>query len=110
MSTSISDVLEFIEDNDVKFIRLAFCDIFGMQKNISILPNELMRAFSDGICFDASALAGFMKVESSDLLLFQTLQLFAFCHGVLQLVELYVFSVTFVTQMVVRLRAMADKC
>lgn len=70
MSTSISDVLEFIEDNDVKFIRLAFCDIFGMQKNISILPNELMRAFSDGICFDASALAGFMKVESSDLLLF----------------------------------------
>ena len=60
----------FIEDNDVKFIRLAFCDIFGMQKNISILPNELMRAFSDGICFDASALAGFMKVESSDLLLF----------------------------------------
>ncbi len=70
MSTSISDVLEFIEDNDVKFIRLAFCDIFGMQKNISILPGELMRAFSDGICFDASALAGFMKVESSDLLLF----------------------------------------
>lgn len=70
MSTSISDVLEFIEDNDVKFIRLAFCDIFGIQKNISILPCELMRAFSDGICFDASALAGFMKVESSDLLLF----------------------------------------
>lgn len=70
MSTSISDVLEFIEDNDVKFIRLAFCDIFGMQKNISILPGELMRAFSDGICFDASALSGFMRVESSDLLLF----------------------------------------
>ena len=70
MSTSISDVLEFIEDNDVKFIRLTFCDIFGMQKNISILPGELMRAFSDGICFDASALTGFMNVESSDLLLF----------------------------------------
>lgn len=70
MGTTITDVLEFIEDNDVKFIRLAFCDIFGIQKNISILPAELMRAFSDGICFDASAFAGFMKVESSDLLLF----------------------------------------
>ena len=70
MSTSISDVLEFMEDNDVKFIRLAFCDIFGQQKNISIMPGELMRAFSEGISFDASALTGFMNVESSDLLLF----------------------------------------
>lgn len=70
MSTSISDVLEFMEDNDVKFIRLAFCDIFGHQKNISIMPGELMRAFSEGISFDASALAGFMNVEASDLLLF----------------------------------------
>ncbi|MGN1008411.1 MAG: glutamine synthetase beta-grasp domain-containing protein [Butyricicoccus sp.] len=70
MSTSISDVLEFMEDNDVKFIRLAFCDIFGHQKNISIMPGELMRAFSEGISFDASALTGFMNVESSDLLLF----------------------------------------
>lgn len=70
MSTSISDVLEFMEDNDVKFIRLAFCDIFGQQKNISIMPGELMHAFSEGISFDASALTGFMNVESSDLLLF----------------------------------------
>ena len=70
MSTSIQDVLAFIEDNDVKFIRLAFCDIFGQQKNISIMPGELTRAFAEGICFDASALAGFMNVEQSDLLLF----------------------------------------
>lgn len=70
MSTSITDVLEFIEDNDVKFIRLAFCDIFGVQKNISIVPGELLRAVSEGISFDASTLEGFMHVQSSDLLLF----------------------------------------
>lgn len=70
MSTSISDVLEFIEDNDVKFIRLVFCDIFGIQKNISILSSELMRAFSDGISIDVSALTGFMNIDTSDLLLF----------------------------------------
>ena len=33
MSYSVSDILEFVEENDVKFIRLAFCDIFGRLKN-----------------------------------------------------------------------------
>ena len=64
------EVLQFIQENDVKFIRLAFCDIFGTQKNISILPDELERAFQYGISFDASAVPGFMNVEQSDLFLY----------------------------------------
>lgn len=64
------DVFEFIEQEDVKFIRLAFCDITGKQKNISIMPQELKRAFSQGISFDASAVEGFGDVVESDLLLF----------------------------------------
>ncbi|HIV67869.1 MAG TPA: glutamine synthetase family protein [Candidatus Butyricicoccus stercorigallinarum] len=67
---SYREVMQFISENDVKFIRLAFCDIFGMQKNISIMPRELSRAFEEGISFDASAVRGFMNVEASDLLLF----------------------------------------
>lgn len=65
-----SEVLEFVEENDIKFIRLAFCDIFGNQKNITIMPSQLRRAFEEGISFDASAVNGFMKIEKSDLLLF----------------------------------------
>ena len=64
------EVMQYISENDVKFIRLAFCDIFGKQKNISIMPRELSRAFEEGICFDASAVRGFMNIEMSDLLLF----------------------------------------
>lgn len=64
------DVFDYIEQEDVKFIRLAFCDITGKQKNISIMPQELQRAFSQGISFDASAVAGFGDVVESDLLLF----------------------------------------
>ena len=41
MFFSESDVTEFIEDNDVKFIRLTFCDTLGAMKNIAILPREL---------------------------------------------------------------------
>ena len=52
------DVLKFVEEENIRFIRLAFFDVFGNQKNIAIMPGELQRAFRDGISFDASAIAG----------------------------------------------------
>ena len=64
-----SEVLEFIEEEDVKFIRLAFFDLKGKQKNISIMPTELERAFEHGIPFDASAIDGFEGPEKSELYL-----------------------------------------
>ena len=64
-----SEVLEFIEEEDVKFIRLAFFDLKGKQKNISIMPSELGRAFETGIPFDASAIEGFEGPEKSELYL-----------------------------------------
>lgn len=63
------EVLEYVRQEDVKFIRLAFCDVFGAQKNISIMPGELLRAFETGISFDASAVRGFGSEEKSDLFL-----------------------------------------
>ena len=70
MLFTAEDVFDFVEQEDVKFIRLAFCDAFGRQKNIAIMPDELHRAFSDGISFDASAIRGFGSMVKSDLLLF----------------------------------------
>ncbi len=64
-----SEVLDFINEEDVKFIRLAFFDVAGKQKNISIMPGELARAFKEGIAFDASAVKGFEGPEKSDLFL-----------------------------------------
>ena len=69
MKYSKEEVLQYVREEDVKFIRLAFCDVFGKQKNISIMPNELPRAFEYGIAFDASAVAGFGDEAKSDLLL-----------------------------------------
>ena len=66
---SYDEVMTFVEEEDVKFIRLAFCDARGRQKNISIMPLELKRAFTEGISFDASAIAGFGDVVKSDLFL-----------------------------------------
>ena len=64
-----NEVLDFIEEEDVKFIRLAFFDLNGKQKNISIMPGELENAFNNGIPFDASAIDGFEGPEKSELYL-----------------------------------------
>lgn len=69
MKYSAQEVMQYVYEEDVKFIRLAFCDVFGNQKNISVMPGELKRAFEDGIAFDASSVDGFGDEMHSDLFL-----------------------------------------
>ncbi len=70
MLYTAQEIVDYAAAEDVKFIRLAFCDVFGVPKNISIMPEELPRAFSSGISIDASAIRGFGDEAHSDLLLF----------------------------------------
>ena len=58
MVYSKDEIMQYVLEEDVKFIRMAFCDIYGRQKNISIMPQELSRAFNYGIAVDASAIEG----------------------------------------------------
>ena len=58
-----------IEEEDIKFIRLAFCDVFGTPKNISVMPSDLARAFKHGIPFNGSFINGFAETTRADLFL-----------------------------------------
>ena len=69
MKYTKDEVMQFCAEEDVKFVRLVFCDVFGKQKNISILADELPRAFEYGITIDGSAISGFGAEVHSDLLL-----------------------------------------
>ena len=69
MKYTREEVLQYVAEEDVKFIRMAFCDVTGKQKNISIMPDELARAFDWGVAIDGSAIAGFADEAHSDLLL-----------------------------------------
>jgi len=69
MKYSVSEVIQYVREEDVKFIRLAFCDIYGNQKNMAIMPYELERAFRFGMPVDASAITGFDADNASDLFL-----------------------------------------
>lgn len=62
------DVMRFVEDNDVKFIRLQFTDICGIMKNTAITDSNIENVM-DGFLFDGSSIEGFGRIEESDMLL-----------------------------------------
>ena len=69
MNYTPDEVMQYVLEEDVKFVRMAFCDIYGKQRNVAIMAGELPRAFDHGIAFDASAVSGFDMDERSDLFL-----------------------------------------
>jgi len=69
MGYTENEVFKFIKENDVKFIKLMFCDLFGHLKTVSIMPEEISRAFDYGISFDATGIPGFTNTVESDLFL-----------------------------------------
>ena len=69
MNYTKEEVMQYVEEEDVKFVRMAFCDIFGRQRNIAVMSSDLDRAFEQGVAFDASAINGFDMEVRSDLFL-----------------------------------------
>ncbi len=69
MDYTIEEVLKYIEEEDVKFIRLAFRDAYGIQKNISVSPGEVKKAFEDGAPINARVIAGFEDCPYASLYL-----------------------------------------
>ncbi len=62
----VDDVVEKVDKNDIKFIRLQFVDILGNPKNIVIPEKKLELSFEEGVLFDGSSIAGYATIEESD--------------------------------------------
>lgn len=69
MAYTESDVIEYVRENDVKFVKLTFCDLFGRQKNLSVTSSQIESAFRCGVAFNA-ATDEFLDEQENDLLLF----------------------------------------
>ena len=52
----------------MRLIRLWFSDVNGQLKSFAISPAELENAFEEGMHFDGSSIAGFSRVQESDVL------------------------------------------
>lgn len=66
---SKEDIINYVEENDVEFIRLQFTDIFGVLKNVAIPKSQLKKALDNQMMFDGSSIDGFARIEESDMYL-----------------------------------------
>ena len=67
MIYSENEILQYVEENDVKFVKLTFCDLRGRLKNISVLSSELAVIFENGVRITAKKLSGFEAAGGRDL-------------------------------------------
>ena len=63
------DILKTVKEEDVKFIRLQFTDVFGALKNVAITSSQLEKVLKEGCMFDGSSIDGFARIEESDMIL-----------------------------------------
>ena len=69
MVYTFEELMNYIEEEDAKFIRLVFRDAFGEQKNIAVMPSEMYKALEEGIAINAHRIAGFEECPYASLFL-----------------------------------------
>lgn len=70
---SKDDVRQMAKDEDVKFLRLMFTDLFGTIKNVEVPISQLEKLLADKLMFDGSSIDGFVRIEESDMYLYPDL-------------------------------------
>jgi glutamine synthetase len=63
------DILKIVKEENVRFFRLQFVDIFGIMKNVAIPLSQLEKALDGKIMFDGSSIEGFARIQESDMYL-----------------------------------------
>lgn len=76
MAYTKEDIIRIIKEEDVKFIRLQFTDIFGMLKNVAITASQIEKALNNQMMFDGSSIEGFVRIDESDQYLYPDLNSF----------------------------------
>ena len=67
---SLSKILQQINQNKIKWIRLQFCNPFGLLHQLSIPAEEINKeSLVNGFPLDGSSIVGFSNIESSDVVL-----------------------------------------
>jgi glutamine synthetase len=64
-----AQILERVEREKVKFMRLQFTDILGTIKNVEIPDRQFEEALDGAVMFDGSSIEGFVRIEESDMYL-----------------------------------------
>lgn len=69
-------ILKLCKDEKVRFLRLQFTDILGINKNVEVPESQFEKALDGEIMFDGSSIQGFVRIEESDMVLKPDMQSF----------------------------------
>jgi len=70
MFSTSEEVLQYIKDEDVKFIDVRFCDLPGIMQHFTVPAGSFDESFfTDGVNFDGSSIRGFQAIHESDMTL-----------------------------------------
>ncbi len=61
--------MRLAKERSVRFVRLAFADVLGVGKNVSIPATELEAALDGKVTFDGGSIDGFVRGEELDMVL-----------------------------------------
>ena len=68
MFTSAEEVLQFIQNEDVQFVDVRFCDLPGVMQHFNVPAKGLdIDFFTEGQMFDGSSIRGFQAIHESDM-------------------------------------------
>ncbi|HEX9639004.1 MAG TPA: type I glutamate--ammonia ligase [Acidobacteriota bacterium] len=70
------EVLATLKKQKIRFLRLQFTDILGINKNVEVPENQFEKALDGQVMFDGSSIEGFVRIEESDMLLVPDLETF----------------------------------
>ncbi|MFA7557812.1 MAG: glutamine synthetase beta-grasp domain-containing protein, partial [Hydrogenophaga sp.] len=70
MAKTVADVMQMVNDNEVKFVDFRFTDTRGKEQHVTVPISAFdEEKFSSGHAFDGSSVAGWKGIEASDMLL-----------------------------------------
>ena len=76
MAFTKEDIIRIVREEDIKFVRMQFADIFGQLKNVALTASQVEKAVSNEIMFDGSSVEGFVRIDESDQCLYPDLDTF----------------------------------
>lgn len=71
------EIRQVVKENNIEFIKLEFCDINGIMKNLSVPCEQLDSVMNNEIMLDGSSIKGFRSIETSDMYFYPDLKTFA---------------------------------
>ena len=76
MAKTKAEIIELLDKNNIKYVRLWFTDVLGYLKGMSITRSEIEAVLNHGQGFDGSSIEGFVRIEESDLMAIPDLDTF----------------------------------